>query len=134
MTTLNYIGTFPFNNRKAYKQLFKVLHEGGMGLATDHKITCTYAVECLTTGRAYVGSTRNFFTRWRAHLQHLRNDTHSNIPLQDLYNEHGVDNFVFKILTTTTPAKMLVQEYADGMALYGEADLLNYVLGLCGGR
>jgi group I intron endonuclease len=58
-----------------------------------------YKIECIVSGRIYVGSTCvDFKKRWKKHKQRLRNNYHENDYLQKAWNKYGEDNFVFSII------------------------------------
>jgi group I intron endonuclease len=57
-----------------------------------------YQIRCLVNDRIYIGSTRQFKNRWRAHRESLNKNKHSNRPLQHAWNKHGEQSFVFEIL------------------------------------
>lgn len=131
MTSFNATQTFPLNARSDYYWLFgnvTPMVTKFSGIA--YKPRCTYAIENTLTGEAYVGSTDDFFYRWRKHVNHLMNENHSNLNLLDAFNEDGIENFVIRILRTYEDGVDIeLMEYRDGMEFYGESNLYNYVLG-----
>jgi hypothetical protein len=121
----SFIGTFNLGSRLSYYGLWNKQY--GLGA----RPAGTYAVQHIETGVAYVGSTSDLFDRWAKHVWHLNRGNHSCQPLQELFNDDGIDAFVFKILTTsekTDPVTLTAMEVTDGMR-YGIDNLLNYRLG-----
>lgn len=58
-----------------------------------------YKIECIVSGRIYVGSTCvEFKKRWKKHKQRLRNNYHENDYLQKAWNKYGEKNFIFSII------------------------------------
>lgn len=62
------------------------------------KSPCIYAIENMNTGKRYVGSASNFYSRKKAHLSFLRNKKHQNILLQRSWDKHGESAFRFIVL------------------------------------
>ena len=61
----------------------------------------TYQIVCKTTGKFYIGSTRNqhgFIRRWTEHRSNLNANTHSAPHLQNAWNKYGADAFLFQVL------------------------------------
>ena len=65
----------------------------------------------------YVGSSSlDIANRWNQHLRKLRNGTHGNPHLQNSFNKHGEDMFVFSVLEIVeTPEGVIAieQKYID---------------------
>lgn len=57
-----------------------------------------YKIENLINQKKYIGITTNPETRKRTHFSKLRNDKHCNIRLQNAWNKHGEENFIFEII------------------------------------
>ena len=57
-----------------------------------------YKILNKVNGKYYVGSTKNFNTRWNSHKAKLNKNTHTNIHLQNSYNKFGKENFEFHIV------------------------------------
>ena len=57
-----------------------------------------YAIINKTNYKFYIGSTIYLNTRWWNHLIELRNNTHHNCYLQNSFNKHGEENFVFIVI------------------------------------
>lgn len=54
-----------------------------------------YAIKNLLNGKMYIGSTRDFKTRWANHRRLLRRGKHHSPYLQNAYNKIGEKHFVF---------------------------------------
>ncbi len=74
--------------------------------------TGIYCIECLTTGKIYIGSAVNIDKRWRLHRIQLCNNVHANKYLQNAWNKHGEVNFEFKILEYCDKNMLLTREQA----------------------
>ena len=73
-----------------------------------------YQIRNLKNGKIYVGSTDNPKERWDSHRWKLSGDSHHNDHLQNTYNRHGIDIFIFEIIHT--------QEVKDREELYDIED------------
>lgn len=63
------------------------------------KSTGIYVIQQKSSGKKYIGSTRNnFAARWRSHLCELRNNKHHSRYLQNSWNKYGEDDFEFIIV------------------------------------
>jgi group I intron endonuclease len=70
-----------------------------------------YAIRCLPNSRLYIGSAKNFRTRWRAHRSLLRSKRHPNPKLQKAWNRHGESSFSFEVLEVVDdPARLAERE------------------------
>lgn len=66
-------------------------------------ISGVYQIKNLINGKLYVGSAVNFKLRFNKHKSQLRLNNHDNIKLQNSFNNHSENNFVFEILATCPP-------------------------------
>lgn len=57
-----------------------------------------YAIRNTTTGRVYVGATRNVGTRWRQHISDLKAGRHCSAELQRDWVAYGAEKFTFQVL------------------------------------
>ncbi len=92
--------------------------------------TGVYQIRCLSNNKIYVGSAshvknpskskRGFLGRYNQHLQHLRKGKHRNTILQNSWNKHNEDNFIFEILEICEPENCLEREqyYLDILKPY----------------
>lgn len=66
-----------------------------------------YCIRCIVNNKRYVGSTINFEKRRLQHFRILKINKHSNNLLQEDFNKHGEENFIFEILETVTELELL---------------------------
>lgn len=57
-----------------------------------------YKIINLANAKFYVGSTIKWASRVRTHRRKLRAGTHHCVPLQNAWNKHGEDSFVFRVI------------------------------------
>lgn len=57
-----------------------------------------YAIRHIDSGKLYIGSAVNLSNRWRTHRGYLNRGTHHSRYLQNAWNRHGADTFVFEVL------------------------------------
>lgn len=69
-----------------------------------------YQIRALHSGEIYVGSSANLEQRKHDHFRFLRYGTHKNPKLQNSYNKHGADNFVFEVLLICDPENCISYE------------------------
>ena len=69
-----------------------------------------YAIEHVSSGRVYIGSSIDIATRWHGHVRSLDSDKHHAMLLQRAWNKHGSDAFVFKVLWTCERSALSVTE------------------------
>ncbi len=70
-----------------------------------------YQIEHRKSGRRYVGSAVDIAARWRGHRNHLRRNTHHSRRLQNAWNKHGHEAFVFSVLEhVEEPMNLLTRE------------------------
>ena len=86
-----------------------------------HMRTGIYAIEHKTTGRAYIGSEKDFGSRWRVHRCLLRQGKHHSPHLQAAWNKYAESAFIFKKLLVCSEANLIdyEQRLIDG---YRSAD------------
>lgn len=73
------------------------------------KIGGIYQIRNLINNKIYVGSTNNFKRRKNDHFRKLIKNNHRNVRLQNSFNKHGCDNFVFEILEKIENTSELLQ-------------------------
>ena len=56
-----------------------------------------YQIECLPTGKCYIGQTIDFNRRKSKHIRLLRNNMHDNPKLQNAWNKYGEQEFHFRV-------------------------------------
>src|SRR3989304_452271 len=62
------------------------------------EISGVYRIVNIITHKSYVGSSENIYCRWDKHKSTLKNNKHTNPKLQNSYNKHGIDAFMFIII------------------------------------
>jgi len=75
-----------------------------------------YAIINIKTKKFYIGSAMKFSKRKNLHLHNLRKGKHHSKYLQNSYNKHGEDVFVFKVLEYVEDENNLLkveQKYLD---------------------
>lgn len=81
-----------------------------------------YRITCTPNGKIYIGSAINLRVRCKNHFQELKNNTHENPKLQNAWNKHGSDAFLFEILELVLLPEMLTareQYYFDTLNPFG---------------
>lgn len=68
-----------------------------------------YKIENKITGKCYIGSSVNIEKRWKTHLFCLNGDRHQNQKLQNSWNKHGKDQFLFIIIEVVEDVSILLQ-------------------------
>lgn len=70
-----------------------------------------YSVLNKDTGKRYVGSSRvSIERRWNVHKCKLRKNTHHSKRLQNSWNSHGADSFLFQVLEECLPSECQARE------------------------
>jgi len=75
-----------------------------------------YKITCLSSGKYYIGYSKEIEKRFHTHKMLLRASRHFNILLQRAYDKCGCDDFTFEILhtcATVDEAKALELQYLD---------------------
>jgi group I intron endonuclease len=57
-----------------------------------------YKIENIINKKTYIGSSINVEKRWNSHKNKLKNNKHHSKKLQNSWNKHGEDNFIFSIV------------------------------------
>jgi group I intron endonuclease len=57
-----------------------------------------YQIQCRTTGKCYVGSSKQIYVRWSQHRSRLRRGKHTGVHLQRAWAKYGAEVFVFSVL------------------------------------
>jgi group I intron endonuclease len=82
-------------------------------------ITGIYQIRNLVNGKRYIGSAagKGFRNRWGLHIKTLRDGDHHNEHLQNAWNKHGEESFVFEILEECEPQSCIEceQRYLDSV-------------------
>lgn len=69
-----------------------------------------YCIRCKVNNKAYIGSSADIKRRWIEHKSLLKTGKHKNKHLQEDYNKHGADNFLYSILINCKPQELLKYE------------------------
>ena len=75
-----------------------------------------YKITCLSSGKYYIGYSKEINKRFHTHKMLLRGSRHFNILLQRAYDKYGFDDFTFETLhtcNTIDEAKLLELQYLD---------------------
>lgn len=86
-----------------------------------------YLIQCLPTGKVYVGKSRHVQNRWASHRRNLKAGDHRNRHLQAAWSKYGAEQFSFSIVeeivgmnVTETEAFLCVAECRVLAAQSGE--------------
>lgn len=91
-------------------------------MQTDYKNSSNkpgvYQIKNLVNNKIYIGSAKNFSTRFSQHIKSLQNNKHQNKHLQYAFNKDGSDNFLFEVLEVLEDSIkeyrfQIEQEYID---------------------
>lgn len=69
----------------------------------------------------YIGSTKDYKTRWTQYIKGLRNGNHPNQHLQNAWNKYGEDYFKFEVLEEVPLSSQfqIEQEYLNRLKPFG---------------
>jgi hypothetical protein len=83
----------------------------------ENRASGIYEIICLPTGKRYIGSAKEFHSRWKCHRRLLRLVTHHSRHLQAAWAKYGEDNFAFRrlLLCASTCLVMYEQIAMDAM-------------------
>ena len=79
-------------------------------MANPSDRSAIYAIEHVTSGRFYIGSTKRLYRRWHEHRKRLNAGTHHSLILQNTWTKYGATAFEFYILEECGPDELLVRE------------------------
>jgi group I intron endonuclease len=68
-----------------------------------------YAIRNTVNGKVYVGSAANIEKRWRLHRSQLALSTHHSKKLQNAWNKHGSQSFVFEVIELVNDKSNLLE-------------------------
>lgn len=69
-----------------------------------------YKITNLNNNKFYIGSSKNIQQRWAKHKALLRYNKHENSKLQNSWNKHGEDNFLFEIIEECEEESLFIRE------------------------
>ena len=69
-----------------------------------------YRIDCVPTGRVYVGSSVNMRKRWTTHLRNLRAGTHTNSQLLRAFAKYGESAFSFSVIELLRKDELTARE------------------------
>lgn len=74
-----------------------------------------YCLENTLTGKKYIGSSTNIYQRGLKHRAQLRGNSHPNKKLQNSYNKHNEEDFIFYVVQLSLKEDLirLEQDYID---------------------
>lgn len=76
----------------------------------DSREAFIYQIVCITTGRAYIGSTLHPKARFSWHRHHLFKGSHHNVPLQRAWAKYGAEDFKFEVVENGRAFDILERE------------------------
>jgi len=75
------------------------------------QLRCVYIIKNVKNDKFYIGSTTDFYRRYKEHFWYLRNGVHYNINLQTEFDEFGEDAFTYEILEVVgNKEELLIRE------------------------
>lgn len=69
-----------------------------------------YKIEHIQSGNVYIGSSKQIYTRWKQHLNSLKNNKHHSSKLQSIWNKSTENNFRFEIVEECKISQLLERE------------------------
>ena len=70
-------------------------------------MTCgIYCITSKSSQKKYIGQSVNIEQRWKNHLKALSQLKHLNAHLQNSYNKHGAEDFIFEIVCVCEKAEL----------------------------
>ena len=91
--------------------------------STDSASAGVYVILCKPTSKIYIGSTKNFKTRWNDHRNYLNAGQHHNPHFQLAWNKYGPAAFEFHVVEIVAPVRDLLiraeQEWLDMFQPFG---------------
>jgi len=91
-------------------------------------ISGVYKIRNIINNECYFGSATNIHVRWKKHLNLLKNGVHHSIRLQNAWNKHGKENFVFEIVLQCDVSSYRLRKKAEEPFLVkGEYNICKFV-------
>lgn len=76
----------------------------------NRKKSGVYKIVNQNNGKIYIGSACVLISRFNSHFSLLKNNKHDNAHLQNSYNKHGADSFLFSIVELASVEDLLLRE------------------------
>jgi len=107
--------------KPAYRIVVKITYQSEEIISLDERLfeltlkqltssSGVYAIKNIINNKAYIGSSENIKKRADQHLSSLKNNTHSNLVLQQDYNSLGSSKFRFELVKQNVPSYDLIYE------------------------
>lgn len=74
------------------------------------QISGVYAITHVSSGRAYIGSSKDVLARWAGHQRSLNHNRHQNSYFQNAWNKYGSLAFHFGIVERCLPTERVARE------------------------
>ena len=71
-----------------------------MEVLEEERISGVYRITNKNNGKLYIGISNNIFSRMKDHLVSLKKGRHSNQRMQEEFDLHGEESFIFEIIDT----------------------------------
>lgn len=85
-----------------------------------------YNIQCLVSGKYYIGQSNTIEARLESHKSALRNNCHVNTHLQNAFNLYGEENFLFLVQEYTLSDKEIFTEREQfWVDWYGKENVYN---------
>jgi group I intron endonuclease len=81
-----------------------------------------YLITNKLNNKVYVGSSQDINRRFYLHKFYLDKNNHTNLHLQNAWNEYGKDNFTFSILEEIIDSSLLLQKEKEYILEYCSTD------------
>lgn len=72
-----------------------------------------YRIVNTINGKEYIGSSKNLYKREKKHMHYLAKNKHDNKYLQNAYNLHGHEAFLFEIIEECSEDELILKEQAQ---------------------
>lgn len=69
-----------------------------------------YKISNKVNNKFYIGSSEGIEKRWYQHKSYLKKNTHPNQKLQNSFNKHGEENFIFEVLEECEVERLIERE------------------------
>lgn len=69
-----------------------------------------YKITCVTSGRTYIGSSKNIRSRIGSHITRLKGGYHHNPLVQNTWDKHGAANFTAEVVLLCDTASLCMYE------------------------